>query len=558
MTAADPNGPDRYRFLATHLVGRSVRIAWAESGMAAHTTGRTIFITPGRSCVQQRREVLVQAALLGAGSLDPPVVKALRRRRALARRYLALEARRVLAELPDPVVRIAELPRERVADTATAAESLAVARGRRPVAEPPDWFGVIEPSRLRIDVIAAGARSTGEELRLHIDPAGASEADDEQPRDSEIADLFRNPLLRPGTLTNFFRKRRGSTRAAGAGPAGADTSVRTVRHGRRTGAQARPLNIRFIDDGKPGVVAGEGGDRYPEWDVHRQRYRHEWCRVVDLPVTAGSDSIAGGVPHDEMLRRRLARVAMGPKTLRGRPEGDELDTDALVDLFVDLRSGYTPPEHVYRERRKLIRDLGVLILLDASGSATGTDRNGLTAHDHQRRAAATLTATLEELGDRVAVYVFRSYGRHAIQLSTIKTFGQRFGAAEQARLDRTRPSGYTRLGAGIRCAGEILESRAGTQNRLLLLFSDGLPYEDGYDGRYAEADTRTALEELRGDGVGCLCLALGTDTDPGMLERVFGAAGFATAATFDELSPRMDELLLSSLREFSAPKPHGG
>src|SRR5690606_34892902 len=141
--------------------------------------------------------------------------------------------------------------------------------------------------------------------------------------------------------------------------------------------------------------------------------------------------------HDEMLRRRLARVAMGPRTLRGRPEGDELDTDALIDHFVDLRSGYAPPEHVYSERRKLARDLGVLVLLDAAGSATDTDHNGLTVHDHQRRAAATLTATLEELGDRVAVYAFRSYGRHAIQLSTIKTFGQRFGGAGQARLNRT-------------------------------------------------------------------------------------------------------------------------
>lgn len=34
--------------------------------------------------------------------------------------------------------------------------------------------------------------------------------------------------------------------------------------------------------------------------------------------------------------------------------------------------------HVYQERRKLARNLGVLIWLDASGSATDTDPEGLT------------------------------------------------------------------------------------------------------------------------------------------------------------------------------------
>ena len=172
------------------------------------------------------------------------------------------------------------------------------------------------------------------------------------------------------------------------------------------------------------------------------------------------------------------------------PTATNIDIEALIDLFVDLRSGYSPPEHVYMERRKLARNLGVLILLDASGSATDTDPDGLAVHDHQRRAAATLAVTLEELGDRVAVYAFRSHGRHAVHLPAIKTFGQRFGAVGRARLNQLQPSGYTRLGAGIRGAGEILKTEAGTPNRLLLVLSDGFPYDDGYEGRYAEADAR--------------------------------------------------------------------
>ena len=299
-----------------------------------------------------------------------------------------------------------------------------------------------------------------------------------------------------------------------------------------------------------------GGALYPEWDVHNNRYRPEWCRVIDFPLTVAADVSAAGVPHDDVLRRRLSRVGLGPKVLRGRADGDDLDIEALIDLFVDLRSGYSPPEHIYLERRKLARNLGVLILLDASGSATDTDPDGLAVHDHQRRAAATLAVTLEELGDRVAVYAFRSHGRHAVHLPAIKTFGQRFGAVGRARLNQLQPSGYTRLGAGIRGAGEILKTEAGTPNRLLVVLSDGFPYDDGYEGRYAEADAHKALEELRTDGVACLCLSIGASTATDALERVFGSAGHASAATLADLSPRMDELFLSSLRELAAPKLH--
>jgi nitric oxide reductase activation protein len=177
-------------------------------------------------------------------------------------------------------------------------------------------------------------------------------------------------------------------------------------------------------------------------------------------------------------------------------------------------------------------------------------------HDHQRRAAAILAATLEELGDRVAVYAFRSHGRHVVHLPAVKTFGQRFDALSRARLNQIEPSGYTRLGAGVRGAGAILRSEAGTPHRLLIVLSDGFPYDDGYEGRYAEADVAKALEELHADGVACLCLSIGSTGTA--LERVFGSTGYASAAALADLSPQMDELFLSSLRQLSTPRSQRG
>ncbi len=563
MTASNPNNPNRFRLLATYIAGRSVDVAEASAGEAAHTDTKVIFVSAGRPLAEQRREMLIQSALLGAGSLDRRLVKPLRARPSIARRYLALEGHRVLAELARQIPLAAELHPDGAPRTATAAESLDMAKSPVEVPDPPEWFGVIRPSRLLTPPAGPGSQATDKELRLQFDPVDLPEAGDdgdgEPARASKILKLFESPLFNSRTVSDFFRKMLGSSRSPGDGAAGAEMQVRAVRRAHAAGAHSRPVptRIRFTDDHNPGATAGVGGALYPEWDERNNRYRPDWCRVIDFPLTAAADVTATGVAHDEVLRRRLSRVGLGPKVLRGRPDGDELDIEALISLFVDLRSGYSPPEHVYVERRKLARNLGVLVLLDASGSATETDPDGLAVHDHQRRAAATLAVTLEEFGDRVAVYAFRSQGRHAVHLPSIKGFGNRFGAMERARLNQLRPSGYTRLGAGIRGAGEILKAGAGTPNRLLIVLSDGFPYDDGYEGRYAEADAAKALEELRMEGVACLCLSIGaaaTDT----LERVFGAASYASAPTLADLSPQMDELFLSALRELSAPIPRRG
>ena len=559
MTPSGPNGPERFRLLATFVAHRAVDVAEAPAGELAYTDGQVIFVSAGGSVTAQRREVLIQSALLGAGSLDPRFVRTLRRRPSIARRYLALEGRRALAELAETLPLVAALPPAGTPSTATAEESLEIARGHAEVTGAPGWFGVIKPAQLLSPSVRPGTRAPDRDLRLDlnaVDLSDADEDDDGEPDESRILKLFESPLVPSRRVSDFLRRLFGSSRPPGDGTAGGQLQVGSIRRAPAAGPNARPLptRIRFTDDGRPGSALGVGGALHPEWDVFKNRYRPDWCRVIEFPVTAAVDVSAAGVPHDAVLRRRLSRIGLGRKVLRARPDGDELDIEALIDLVVDLRSGYSPPEHVYAERRKLARDLGVLVLLDASGSATDTDTDGLAVHDHQRRAAATLAATLGALGDRVAVYAFRSHGRHAVHLPAIKTFGQRFGALGRARLEQLQPAGYTRLGAGIRGAGEILKAQAGTPNRLLLVLSDGFPYDDAYEGRYAEADAHKALEELRADGVACLCLSIGAATDTKALERVFGSASHASAESLADLSPRMDELFLSSLRELAAPQ----
>lgn len=555
----EPNVAERFNLLANYLARRPMGVVEGRPGERTYTDGIFVYVSPSGSLSEQRRAVVIQAALLGAGSFDPAVVKALRGRSRAARRYLALEGHRVLNQIGRTLPVVASFELDTAPLTSDTAESLEIALGRRRVADPPIWFGVVRPSQLLAATEAApGMSPTAQDLRLEFveSEVPLAEEDDEEGDQEERlrGKLFQNPLATSSTLTNFLSNMLGlsATPEKGEG-AGGEMMVRSTRSHKQPGPNARPLPVplRFVSDDTPGRANGVGGGLYPEWDVHGNRYRSEWCRVVTYPLAVVHDVGASKVEHDEILRRRLARLGLGPKVVRRRPDGDDLDVDALIELAVDLRTGQSPAEHIYLERQKLARNLGVLILLDASGSATETTHTGVSVHEHQRRAAATLATTLEELGDRVGVYGFRSRGRSAVQLLAIKPFGQRFGTNGRVQLNQLEPAGFTRMGAAIRHAGELLKSDAGTPNRLLLVLSDGFPYDDGYESRYAEADTHRSLQELRNDGVACLCLSIGATTASETLSRVFGAASHASARTLAELSPRMDALFLGALKELS-------
>lgn len=548
----------RFRLLATFLAGHAIEVSEAASGEAPYTDGRCIFVA-ARSGEEQRREVICQAGLLGGGSLDPSIVKGLRGRPRTARRYLALEGCRVLAELAGriPAANAMRGPHERLTDG--PAESLEIANSRKPVVEPPEWFGTIRPSRLlRGFPTATGATPTAKDLRLEFtvvdvpedteDDTGAGEA-------SKILRFLQNPYSTSTSLTNKLSRMLGASRSPSDGTGGQEAPTAAIRQVDSVGPNARPMPVplHLTGDLAPDPTSGVAGVLYPEWDVYGATYRPAFCRVIELPVGPTAEVSDGHVEDDPLLRRRLSRLGLGPKVIRRSPDGDELDVDALIDLAVDLRSGHSPRENVYLERRNLARNLGVLILLDASGSTTDADAQGCSVHEHQRRAAVTFAATLEDLGDRVAVYGFRSRGRDAVHMLALKPFGRRFNAGGRARLNRLNPSGYTRLGAAIRHAGEVLKTQAGTPNRLLLLLSDGVPYDYGYEGAYAESDARRALEELRRDGVACLSLSIGASTANEALQRVFGSASHANAPRLRELSPRIDKLFLGALKELAAP-----
>jgi nitric oxide reductase activation protein len=289
------------------------------------------------------------------------------------------------------------------------------------------------------------------------------------------------------------------------------------------------------------------GVKYPEWDANRKSYRPDWCTVreVDPKLKASAPQAIDGAIG---VRRPLARLGMGLHRRHRQSQGDDIDIDAAVEARVEVRAGSAPDEAVYLDSLRRRRDLSVLLLLDVSGSAAEPGTVGRTVHQQQRAAVADLTVALHDLGDRVALYAYYSQGRTAVTMMPVKRFDDHLDARVMRRLNSLEPGAYSRLGAAIRHGSSVLEDRGGTSRRLLVVLSDGLAYDHGYERAYGAADARRALTEARHRGTGCVCLTVGAGTDAAVLRKVFGSAAHATIGRPEQLGTVIGPMFRSALR----------
>jgi hypothetical protein len=430
----------------------------------------------------------------------------------------------------------------------STADSLELARADRSLE--PDWaFGAIVARR-----VASSDGPTGPPTPLDpapvaepLDPDDLEVLEDEAHRDADLGDLLSSPVGGGGAIGRLFAKLLRPTRSRdGGGDPGADAPTHLSRA--RVGGGRTMLSLATsgatLSGAEPDAVVSY---RYPEWDERRQTYRPDWCTVLE-DVAEADPTSSLVLPDGAALRRALARLGTELTPCRRQRQGGDLDIDAVVQARVDRLAGGPQVDDVYIDSLRRSRALSVLVLLDVSGSAAEPGVAGRTVHEHQRQAAAALVAALHRLGDRVALHAFRSRGRTAVQVTTVKGFDESVDQQVARRLDGLRPGAFTRLGAAIRHGSALLDAGGGTPRRLLVVLSDGFAYDHGYEGGYGEADGRRALLEARRRGIGCLCLSVGADTELGALQRVFGAAAHAAVPTTDHLPASIAPLFAAALR----------
>lgn len=556
----DDGGAERLQalgMLASALAGRAVAVAGLSPGEPTWTDGQTIHVDAAAPARVQLEAIAVQASMIAAGSLVPDVVGSLIRHPRLAKRYLAVEGHRALVANAHllPTVLASLSNRDIASRSDSPAASLDLAAGRASLDDPASEFGVIRAAK----VMAACARVTKQDERAapgHVPRSDGlrelEELDDGEVDDSDDADLFTSPVGGGGFIGKWLKKMLSSTRKAGSsngGPPGADAPTHRTNSGKR-GAHAVSSLASTASEDVDDAAAEADGVRYPEWDVVRKRYRPDWCTVREVAPQIKAVSFGATGPLDGALgvRRPLSRLGMGLHRRHRQSQGDDIDIDAAVEARVEVRAGSVPDESVYLDSLRRRRDLSVLLLLDVSGSSAEPGTVGRTVHEQQRAAIANLTVALHDLGDRVSLYAYYSQGRKAVTMVPVKRFDEHLDARIIRRLNSLEPGAYSRLGAAIRHGSSVLEARGGTSRRLLVVLSDGLAYDHGYERAYGAADARRALSEARRRGTGCVCLTVGAGTDVAALRRVFGSTAHATIGRPDQLARVIGPLFRSALR----------
>lgn len=508
-----------FKMLASAVAGQPVEVVSSQEE-TTWSSGKVIHLADGDGS----DTVVIQAALIFSGSLTSTELVTLLVRPRIRERYLLLEAVRAIHELGFVVpptlfrtisdIKLARFP-------ASLTESLAIARGSELLPDTPKWFGTIRPTKaigsFAKNELIAGVKNITDNVSFLAEDQGADPSDDslDSGRNKKDGAGMGNPIA------NILRRIFGSSMSdASQSSVGAGTSGIT-NQGVLRAESARHAPERIVQGNEvlsAGILLGKA---YPEWDSRRQLYRPAWCTVLDRYAPELEDVSPFELQEDIKLRRALASLGLAHERHRRQPAGDNIDLTALIEQVVDSASGADQEPRVYEIRRKTAHDLSVLVLLDATGSGADTGEE-IRVFDAQREVAASLMSSLEGLGDRVAGYAFRAWGRHNVQLMRLKGFDDRFDVGVRRRIAAINPSGFTRLGAAIRHCSDVLMNNGGTVNRLLIVVGDGLPYDDGYESGYAQGDVRRALSEALERGVACVCVTVGSATDAEIFNRTWG------------------------------------
>lgn len=291
------------------------------------------------------------------------------------------------------------------------------------------------------------------------------------------------------------------------------------------------------------VVLG-AGIALPEWDYRKRLLRADHVRLTEL-APAPEDPRAAAValpPHLRTTARRLQRqfAALMParRWIKAQPEGSELDLDAVVRAATDRATGRHPSDQLHLALHRRERDLACLALADLSLSTDAWVSSEARVIDVIRDALLLFGETLAQGGDRFALCGFSSVKRSNVRFHRLKDFDQRFDDQVRGRLMAIKPGYYTRLGAAIRHASQLLAAQPAAR-RMLLILSDGKPNDlDLYDGRYGIEDSRVAIVEARARGIVPFCVTIDRE-GAGYLPHLFGPAGYAVIRKPEELPARL-------------------
>jgi len=293
------------------------------------------------------------------------------------------------------------------------------------------------------------------------------------------------------------------------------------------------------------IALGEGIP-IDEWDFKTQRLQKAHCR---LQTMVARDTTVMELPPQlraqaRKIRRQFEIIRPQRHWISRQTEGTELDLENYINFLSDRRHGLVNSDTpIYRELRNQSRDLSCLLLADLSLSTDAYINDDARVVDIIRDSLFLFSEALSATGDRFALHGFSSRNRSHIRFYNIKPFDRPYDQLARGRINAVKPGYYTRMGAAIRYASQLLEKEPSSQ-KLLLILTDGKPNDlDKYEGRYGIEDTRMAVLEAERLGLRPFCVTIDEQAED-YLPYLFGKQSYILIRNAEELPRKLPMLYL--------------
>ena len=279
---------------------------------------------------------------------------------------------------------------------------------------------------------------------------------------------------------------------------------------------------------------------YNEWDHATQKYRKNWCKLNVKTIEGINNNFINETlsKHRGLLKnlnRTFEALRQDEKRLRKQNNGDDIDIDAFIDAYIDLKQGNEVDEKLFTKLNKVDRNVAVMFMIDMSGSTSGW------VNKMEKESLVLLCESLEILGDTYSIYGFSGKTRNNCEVFKIKDFDEKYDKSVKDRISNIEAMDYTRMGASIRHSTMLL-SQVEAKTKLLITLSDGKPDDvDGYRGTYGIEDTKKALMEARFLGIHTYCITI-DDEAMDYLPYMYGKTNFAVINQVDKLPVKVSDI----------------
>ncbi|TGK86250.1 nitric oxide reductase [Leptospira bourretii] len=256
---------------------------------------------------------------------------------------------------------------------------------------------------------------------------------------------------------------------------------------------------------------------YPEWDYKLKNYKPNYCNVIEefpnqKDVTYTKHVLEKQYSTLTQLKKKMMALLNQTRIKKRLVSGDDIDLDALVDRYADIKAKISPSESIYMNPIRDVSDMALYFLVDLSLSTDSWIQEKRVL-DVERESLLLFSECLEDLKIPFGIAGFYSRTRNFNQLIHLKQLSEPWMSARD-RLGSLSPIGYTRVGPSLRHVNSILKDTSYKQ-KWIILITDARPNDyDKYEGKYGIEDVNKAVGECLLNGVQVYTLAIGTEEKP--------------------------------------------